>query len=169
MISCFECGASQYPGTLFCSECGERLAGSAANQRTNVLPFAEIGSQPLPMPVDINKLEPPQAPKHVQFLIPSSRRRLELKLLNQMRVGRADPEANISPELDFTQDQGIENGISRLHATIQLTKQGIILTDLDSTNGTFLNNVRLPAQQPFLVRSGDEIRFGDLLIHIFFD
>ena len=169
MISCFECGADQYPGTLFCSECGELLAGSAASQRTDVLPFAEMGSQPLLIPVDIHKLEPPQAPKQVKFLIPSSRRRVELKLQNQIRIGRADPDANIVPELDFTQDQGIENGISRLHATIQLTKQGLILTDLDSTNGTVLNKARLSAHQPFLLKNGDEIRFGDLLVHIFFD
>ena len=169
MIICPECGSSQYPGTLFCSECGKMLVGSAISEPTDILPFTEFDNRPLPIPVDIQTLGPPEKPKQVLFVIPSSRRRIELKLIHQIRIGRADPEAKITPELDLTQDQGIENGISRLHATIQLVKQGVILTDLDSTNGTVLNKSRLPAQKPFLVRSGDEIKLGDLLMHIFFD
>jgi pSer/pThr/pTyr-binding forkhead associated (FHA) protein len=56
-----------------------------------------------------------------------------------------------------------------MHAAFQLSKQGVVLIDLGSTNGTSLNNARLPARQPFVVQSGDEVRFGDLLIHVFFD
>ena len=169
MILCSECGSSQYPGTLFCSECGKTLVGSAVSEPTDILPFTEFDNRPLPIAVDIQALDPPEKSKQILFVIPSSRRRIELKLKHQIRIGRADPEAKIIPELDLTQDKGIENGISRLHATIQLAKQGVILMDLDSTNGTSLNQSRLPAQKPFLVRSGDEIKLGDLLIHIFFD
>jgi pSer/pThr/pTyr-binding forkhead associated (FHA) protein len=143
--------------------------GSAISEPTTALPFSEFDNRPLPIPVDFQALDPPEKPKQILFVIPGSRRRIELKLKHQIRIGRADPQANITPELDLTQDQGIENGISRLHATIQLAKQGVILMDLDSTNGTTLNKTRLPAQKPFLLKSGDEIKFGDLLVHIFFD
>lgn len=145
------------------------LMGSALAQRTDVLPFAEFENRPLPLPVDIQTLDPPEKPKQLLFVIPSSRRRIELKLEHQIRIGRADPEAKIIPELDLTQDKGIENGISRLHAVVQLVKQGVILMDLGSTNGTYLNNSRLLTQKPFLLKSGDEIKLGDLLLHIFFD
>lgn len=169
MIACPDCGSSQYPGTLFCNECGKLLLGTALNRRTSVLPFSDFNSRPLPVTIDIQDFEPVEQSKHILVLIPSSRRRLELTLKNQIRIGRADHDAKIIPELDFTQDQGIENGISRLHAVMQLTKQGVLLTDLDSTNGTYLNKVRIPTQRPVLLQSGDEVRFGDLLVHIFFD
>ena len=169
MISCSECGSSQYPGTIFCNECGKLLTNAKSSQRTDVLPFAQLSGQPLPIAVDTLKLKPPEKPKTLMFLIPSSRRRVELQIQHQIRIGRADHEANIIPELDLTQDQGIEYGISRLHATIQLVKQGVLITDLGSTNGTFLNKARLSGQQPYLLKSGDEIKFGDLLVHIFFE
>jgi len=167
MITCIDCGANQYPGTLFCQECGKLLLD--AGQATNVLPFSDFDIQAMPSPVDVQTLEPTEAVKKIMFVIPSSRRRFEATLETQIRVGRADPEANVMPELDLTPDQGIENGVSRMHAAFQLAKQGVILIDLGSTNGTSLNNARLPARQPFIVQSGDEVRFGDLLVHIFFD
>jgi pSer/pThr/pTyr-binding forkhead associated (FHA) protein len=145
------------------------LAGSAMSEPTDVLPFTDFENRPLPTLVDAQDLKQPEKAKKILFIIPSSRRRIELELTHQIRIGRADPEAQIMPELDLTQDQGIENGISRLHATLQLVKQGVILVDLDSTNGTSLNRSRLPAKKPFLVKSGDEIKLGDLLIHIFFE
>lgn len=169
MISCPECGSSQYPGTLFCSECGKLLTNSEPVQRNDVLPFAKVNAQFTPIAVDIRKLAPPDKPKQIMFLIPSSRRRIELKLKKHIRIGRADEEADIIPELDLTEDEGIENGVSRLHAIIQLAKQGVLLTDLDSTNGTSINKARISAKQPFLLKSGDELKFGDLLVHIFFD
>ena len=169
MITCPECGSSQIPGTIFCNDCGKMLAATKNSDPTVVLPFAKVGSRPLPPTIDIQDLEPSVDSKQIMILIPSSRRRLELKLEDDIRIGRADPEANVMPEIDFTQDEGIENGISRLHAIINLTKQGILLTDLNSTNGTSINKVRIPSQQPVLLKTGDEVRFGDLLVHIFFD
>ncbi|RMG97323.1 MAG: FHA domain-containing protein, partial [Chloroflexi bacterium] len=66
-------------------------------------------------------------------------------------------------------DNGGDKGVSRLHATIQYSNHGIVLIDLGSTNGTMLNNYRLAAEQPYLLNNGDEIRCGDLLMHIFFE
>jgi hypothetical protein len=168
MISCPDCGSSQYPGALFCSECGKKLLGSVFKAPTDVVPFTEFEKLPPAITVDIETLVPASGSKQILFVIPSSRRRLELELQNKIRIGRDDPEANVTPELDLTDDEGIENGISRLHAAIQLVEQGVILVDLGSTNGTSLNKIRLPAQKAFLLTSGDEIRFGDLLVHVFF-
>jgi hypothetical protein len=167
MITCTDCGSNQYPGTLFCQECGNLLLN--AGQSTNVLPFSDFDIQAMPSPVDMQSLESTETAKKVMFVIPSSRRRFATTLTTQIRVGRADPDANVMPELDLTPDHGVENGVSRMHAAFQLSKQGVVLIDLGSTNGTSLNNARLPARQPFVVQSGDEVRFGDLLIHVFFD
>jgi hypothetical protein len=165
MIKCSECGANQHEGTLFCSECGGFLLETSGT-KTAVLPFSEFADRP-PPPLSEAVLKPAQSPKNLTFVIPSSRRRIIVELYNEMRVGRSSPDA--VPEPDLTLDDGAEKGVSRLHATIKSSNQGVVLIDLDSTNGTLLNTYRLPAHQPYPLSNGDEIRFGDLLVHLFFD
>lgn len=51
--------------------------------------------------------------------------------------------------------------ISREHAELKLAGDILAVGDLGSTNGTFVNGQRLEADQPHLLKTGDEIRFGD--------
>lgn len=51
--------------------------------------------------------------------------------------------------------------ISRSHACITLTGEGCTLVDLESTNGTFLNGVRLERGEEADLEPGMQLRFGD--------
>jgi pSer/pThr/pTyr-binding forkhead associated (FHA) protein len=53
--------------------------------------------------------------------------------------------------------------VSAQHAKIELTRQGHVITDLNSTNGTFVNGKRLKPKAPHLLASNDIIRFADTL------
>lgn len=53
-----------------------------------------------------------------------------------------------------------DNTISRIHAKLTKQGEGIYVTDLNSTNGTFKNGVRLDPHESVLIEEGDEIRFG---------
>ena len=168
MIKCSDCGASQPEGTLFCSECGGFLLEST-KKTTTVLPFSQFAERPPPPPLAGTELEPSSEVRRLIFVVPASRRRFTLELDKEIRVGRADPKSDVVPELDLTQDNGLEKGVSRFHATIMASSRGIVLMDLGSTNGTVLNSYRLPAEQPYPLQSGDEVRFGDVLVHLFFN
>lgn len=50
--------------------------------------------------------------------------------------------------------------VSRKHARITATDDDIIIVDLASKNGTYLNNRKIPSSTPTKVRSEDEIRIG---------
>jgi hypothetical protein len=50
---------------------------------------------------------------------------------------------------------------SRNHAELRLVGGDVAIIDLGSTNGTFVNDERMQANQPLLLQSGDELRFGD--------
>jgi hypothetical protein len=50
---------------------------------------------------------------------------------------------------------------SRHHAELRLADGNLVVVDLGSTNGTYLNGERLQANQPLLLQNDDEIRFGD--------
>jgi hypothetical protein len=168
MIECLDCGAHEPEGTLFCSECGRSLLDMPA-QPTNVLPFSKPARRSLPYSADEYKLVPRSEPLTVTFVIPGTRHHLTVELTDHVLVGRADAGEDVSPDLDLTEHEGMEKGVSREHAALHMSEKGIVLFDLDSTNGTMLNNNRLPPEQPFLLKSGDEVRFGDLLVHVFFD
>lgn len=50
--------------------------------------------------------------------------------------------------------------ISRLHAQIEYKEGGYYVKDLGSSNGTFLNGVKLEVEQPYLIEDGDKIAFA---------
>lgn len=49
--------------------------------------------------------------------------------------------------------------LSRNHASLHLTEQGVVIEDLNSTNGTYVNNVRIEAAT--LLRGGDVVSIGN--------
>ena len=53
-----------------------------------------------------------------------------------------------------------DTNASRRHATVQLTGGQATVTDNGSSNGTFVNGVRIPAQNPHTLRPGDEVQIG---------
>lgn len=50
--------------------------------------------------------------------------------------------------------------VSRIHARLSKEGQEICVTDLNSTNGTFKNGLRLEPNETVAIEPGDEIRFG---------
>ena len=50
--------------------------------------------------------------------------------------------------------------VSRRQAEIRPAGQGYSIIDLDSMNGTYVNEQRIPSQTPYLLKTGDTIRMG---------
>jgi len=71
--------------------------------------------------------------------------------LSVFTIGRAADNQMILPDQQA----------SSHHAEIRPDAQGYLLVDLSSTNGTFVNEQRLPPLTPHLLSSGDLIRIGE--------
>jgi pSer/pThr/pTyr-binding forkhead associated (FHA) protein len=84
-------------------------------------------------------------------------------------LGRADERTHTYPDLDLTPHGAIENGVSRTHAAIRRSEDKLLLFDLGSSNGTFVNGQKVSPESPLILRDGDEIRFGKLVSHIYFE
>jgi pSer/pThr/pTyr-binding forkhead associated (FHA) protein len=84
-----------------------------------------------------------------------------------IHIGRADAQAGFFPELDLTPFDGLERGVSRHHALIRWTgEEGFVLVDQQSSNGTWLEEVRLEPGRPYPLPVPTTIRFGDLLVQL---
>lgn len=55
-----------------------------------------------------------------------------------------------------------EQSISRMHARFSRSGNKVYITDLNSTNGTFRNGMRLEPNSSEIIEPGDEIRLGKL-------
>jgi ribosomal protein L40E len=72
------------------------------------------------------------------------------------RTSASDP-----PDLvDLTEYGAYRLGVSRRHSQFECTEAGCIVIDLGSSNGTWVNGLRLEPYQPAHVKSGDRINLG---------
>lgn len=61
-------------------------------------------------------------------------------------------------DIDLGPHGAAEAGISRQHARLTKSKNGWQIDDLDSLNGTYVNNVKLTPGSPVTLKDGDTIR-----------
>ncbi|MBN1565185.1 MAG: FHA domain-containing protein [Anaerolineae bacterium] len=80
-------------------------------------------------------------------------------------IGRRKTPDDDFVTVDLTPVNALKFGVSRRHAVIHIEDGGVVtIEDLNSTNGTFVNDVRTVAGQRTPLRSDDEIRLGKLVI-----
>lgn len=90
--------------------------------------------------------------------------------ITKLAMGRLDPDSGEAPAIDLQDCKGVEKGVSRRHAAIiRRDTDTLSLVDQESDNGTFLNGQRLVPNQPRILRDGDEIRLGHLVIYVRFE
>lgn len=92
---------------------------------------------------------------------------LSLPLRQPVIVGRS-LDQGLPQALDLSEMGGQEYGVSRRHCRLRRRGKQVVVTDLGSSNGTFLNGERLVPQHDAVLHSGDELILGALRIHITF-
>jgi FHA domain/zinc-ribbon domain len=172
MQACPNCAYRNRPGVVFCENCGTSLIGdSPINTKSigtkgleGILPdspvqnivgsaASDIFGKGTILKIEISGVEP-----------------ILLKPKAETIFGRRDPATGAMPDVDLTPFAGYRMGVSRRHATIHQheSEDRLDLIDLGSSNGTFVNSVRIPPNQPHRLRDGDEIRLGQMVMRIFF-
>ena len=107
------------------------------------------------LPPTSDAIEPPPQPMYLIILsggIPGAMIRLAP---GGTRIGRAPDNALQLPE----------GSVSRYHAHIKVDDDGMVrLTDLGSTNGTYIDGERIAEHTPVVLRDGGRLRFGSSMI-----
>ena len=134
-----------------------------------------LGTATLPFPAFTSSGRPPAhlEPSHQssahgasvsapQILLPTQNVTLDLPepVKGDLIIGRSYSQGKA--DIDLGPYGAFDAGISRKHA--QLIKQGTIwqIEDLDSRNGTYVNDVQIQPGSRITLKNGDTIRCGDL-------
>ncbi len=86
----------------------------------------------------------------------------------ELVLGREDPRTGAAPDINLESYGAAVKGVSRRHALIVRRDTALSVIDQDTPNGTFLNGQRLIANQPRILRDGDELRLGHMILRISF-
>ena len=156
MINCASCGAAHPANTLFCDECGFRLSNTPF---TTAPPAAEASSRAEP-PLPEGRSTQPLV---VKLATRDAGTQYECALQTELVIGRAD-HGGKKPDIDLTGLRAIEQGVSRRHARIVRAGDDAALEDLSSLNGTFIGGHRLTPGRPEVIRPGDELQFGKIVL-----
>lgn len=106
--------------------------------------------------------------RHVSLFVRGIAERIMLMENCPTFLGRFDINPGQKIDLDLTPYGAVEHGVSRVHARLDLKGQNVYITDLGSTNGTFVGGTQLQSYQPHLLRNMDQIVFGGLATKIVF-
>ena len=104
-----------------------------------------------------------------KLTVSDSGRDVEVPLTKEeVSIGRLDPASGSFPDIDLTDYDGAEKGVSRRHAKIIRRGSGVFIEDLGSSNGTFLNRKKLSPYLLEALKNGDELHLGKLALRVSF-
>ncbi|MBE3117798.1 MAG: FHA domain-containing protein [Candidatus Atribacteria bacterium] len=164
MIICPNCQHKEMSGAIYCSKCGAQLIDVTI--ATHKIHTAEARQE---AQRDTGRTQPP-LPAHLQSWISlnmiESGQILPLADRTEFTLGRSEEGQPIVPDVDLSPHNAYANGVSRLHAVLKLIQEQFVIVDLGSSNGTYLNGIRLPPYVETPVAHGDVIYLGKLKMQV---
>ena len=118
--------------------------------------------------LDTDRPNTDDVPDTVIFEFPDGKT-LEVKTNQEIIIGRKSREEDPDVTIDLETYDGHKMGVSRHHALIKYLKNSLILVDLDSINGTFVNNRRALPTKRYALMDGDAITVGRFTMKIHFN
>ena len=96
----------------------------------------------------------------------STGREVRLPSATEVYIGRLDADHGVFPDLDLTPDVTLKDGISRRHCKIHRRGSIYLVEDVGSSNGTFLNGLRLSPYLLYELKDGDELQLGNVKLKV---
>jgi hypothetical protein len=171
MPVCHVCGYENKPGALICGQCYAPLAWSVAGQPDTTQDKDNLLLE------EQNDVAPPHHTRHVNLLGPDSvalyiagaEEPLIIQLTHEAILGRYTPSSAVQPRVDLTPYGAYHKGLSRLHAAIRRTQDNLLVAvDLGSSNGSWLNGMRMEPRRLYALRSGDRLVLSQIEVVVYF-
>ena len=163
MNICPHCDRKNRDGALICDYCGQSLTEAAYEVLRTRVVHGNRDSDALQWHGNSSFSQDTQIILYVRGekspIVLPQKQRLVLGRLNAGHV----------PDVDLTPFGAFEKGVSTRHAALERSSSQLVIVDLHSTNGTFLNRVPLEASVPTKVLDGAEVQLGDLILRLYFE
>lgn len=164
MIICSNCQHKNVAGAMYCAECGAQLDGvetlitQAITDEQIETELKKKGSRPDAPVIPANSW--------LSLHLMDSGKILPLASRNEFTLGRLSEGQPIMPDIDLTPYQAYASGVSRLHAVVKRDANRVMVMDLGSSNGTYLNGRRLNPHTEESLNHGDIVALGKLKIQV---
>lgn len=164
MQTCPRCKHSNRDGELICQHCRQPLSNYnpfATRQMRALLAFEDEPAVNFnaPLPKSGNKLT---------LELTDSGEKLTIENKARLVIGRSSNHSPRTPDIDLAPFHAFSKGVSSLHASIFLAEDHLNISDLGSTNGTYLNREGLVPHQAYELHNGDLVYLGQMGIRVYF-
>ena len=166
MIICPNCKHDNMSGAMYCAECGAQLLDKDALTTQNISTDQFKSGLPKVNHDMYVPFDGTDAWGSLHLL--DTGQVLPLSSRNEFTLGRISEGQPIMPDIDLSPYQAYAGGVSRLHAVVKKEGGRIILMDLGSANGTYINGKRLQPNVEQVLNHGDIVALGKLKIQILF-
>jgi len=168
VVTCPHCGYVNPDGAKLCVRCSlsitiERAEGTAEKDETRML-----GNAPYNPSVPRWGTASLGGAHKLLLHVRGYDTPLVVQLAERLIIGRYNTETGEMPDINLDEYGAREQGVSRQHAMIVLEADGLKVMDLGSANHTFINGQRLITHQARILRDGDELRLGRLVMRVHF-
>jgi hypothetical protein len=155
-VICPNCGTKNSPDAEDCVNCAGTLKSKQARTRM----------MKKPMITDDDARAAKSGRLYLQ--VKTRKQPLEVYVTKELIIGRSSPDSSVQPDIDLAPYEAEKYGVSRAHASLKKDGETIVITDLHSSNETHLNGERLYPQETHVLRHGDELELGTLLVKVLF-
>jgi hypothetical protein len=159
--TCPNCQQTNAALALFCVQCGAALPAPDENPMVmadllaaRLKTVAQQVSEAYQQDLQVGSLV---------LYIPAEDAAIVLKQTDKLVLGRTGASAG-STHYDLSAYNAYLLGVSRRHATVSYTPQGYTMMDMGSANGTWVNSRRLTPHVPHVIKNGDQIWLGQLIL-----
>jgi len=164
MAKCINCGFLNDDSAEKCSQCRLLLE---REQKINPM-TPRVAPPPAPGPDELFYLPTPSGARPMKLIVENIGLEIDVPF-NQESVllGREDPDNNVFPDIDTSTFGGNLEGVSRKHARIILKGNQYFVEDLNSMNNTYVNKIKVAANQLFPLNHEDVLALGRLTLRVF--
>jgi hypothetical protein len=161
---CPNCNNENEENASICRHCGAWLEDNPTKLVAS-LDKAEASSLQMESFIDAESIPEDGIGIHVA----GETRPLYVPISWQLIIGRTREDISASQAfLDLTDMNAAAMGVSRRHAMIRRNTSGYEITDLSSTNGTWLNDEKLVPNKPYPFASGSQLRIGNMRLLVIY-
>lgn len=166
-MKCPHCGYSDFPGAVFCSECGSEMlyddgvsTRSLADRLVDFEGISDVARSVTP------ETKPRGNEVLVSLYLSDSGQAIPLRGKIEFTLGRGTSGGLVTPDIDLNKYQALANGVSRMHASVKFVDNKIYIVDLGSSNGTRVNGKKVSPESAKQLHNGDFVALGKLKMQI---